>query len=90
MKVVVIDDKKIGLDGTFTLENWRWWCTELFVNAGINPYVKTNKLHGILESQVIFLRFNVYIRNIFLNYWIERILIYQERRLEKTLRSTKI
>lgn len=44
VKVVVIDDKKIGLDGTFTLENWRWWCTELFVNAGINPYVKTNNI----------------------------------------------
>lgn len=44
VKIVLIDDKKLGLDGTFTLDNWRWWCTELFVNAGINPYVKTNNI----------------------------------------------
>lgn len=35
--VVPIDDKKLGLDGTFTLENWRLWCNELFQNANINP-----------------------------------------------------
>ena len=44
VKIVLIDDKKLGLDGTFTLDNWRWWCTELFVNAGINSYVKTNNI----------------------------------------------
>ena len=44
VKVVLIDDKKLGLDGTFTLDNWRWWSMELFVNAGINPYVKTNNI----------------------------------------------
>lgn len=35
--VVPIDDKKLGLDGTFTLDNWRLWCNELFQNANINP-----------------------------------------------------
>lgn len=35
--VVKIDDKKLNLDGTFTLENWRLWCDELFTNAKINP-----------------------------------------------------
>ena len=35
--VVPIDDKKLDLDGTFTLENWRLWCNELFQNAHIDP-----------------------------------------------------
>ena len=35
--VVKIDDKKLGLDGTFTHENWVLWGDELFGNAGISP-----------------------------------------------------
>ncbi len=35
--VVVVDDEKIGLDGTFTLDNWKRWGEELFANAGIDP-----------------------------------------------------
>lgn len=35
--VVQIDDKKLGLDGTFTHENWVLWGDELFSNAGISP-----------------------------------------------------
>ena len=35
--VAVIDDKKIGLDGTFTHENWVAWGNELFSSAGIDP-----------------------------------------------------
>lgn len=35
--VVKIDDKKLGLDGTFTLDNWKLWCDELFENAGFSP-----------------------------------------------------
>ena len=35
--VALIDDKKIGLDGTFTHENWVAWGKELFSSAGIDP-----------------------------------------------------
>ena len=35
--VVLIDDKKLGLDGTFTHENWVLWGDELFSMAGISP-----------------------------------------------------
>ena len=35
--VVKIDDKKLGLDGTFTHENWVLWGNELFGNANISP-----------------------------------------------------
>ncbi|MBO4458889.1 MAG: adenylyltransferase/cytidyltransferase family protein [Butyrivibrio sp.] len=35
--VVKIDDKKLGLDGTFTHENWVLWGDELFGNANISP-----------------------------------------------------
>lgn len=35
--VIKIDDKKLGLDGTFTHENWVLWGNELFANAGISP-----------------------------------------------------
>ena len=37
IKIALIDDKKLGLDGTFTFENWRIWCNELFQNANIDP-----------------------------------------------------
>lgn len=37
IKVVKIDDKKLGLTGTFSLEAWRIWCDELFGNAKISP-----------------------------------------------------
>lgn len=37
VKIVLIDDSKLFLDGTFTLENWRVWCIELFDQAGIDP-----------------------------------------------------
>ena len=35
--VAIIDDKKIGLDGTFTHENWVAWGKELFASAQIDP-----------------------------------------------------
>ncbi|MCR5671623.1 MAG: nicotinate phosphoribosyltransferase [Butyrivibrio sp.] len=35
--VALIDDKKIGLDGTFTHENWVAWGNELFSSANIDP-----------------------------------------------------
>jgi len=37
IKVVVIDDEKIGMDGTFTRNNWIIWSNELFANAGLDP-----------------------------------------------------
>jgi cytidyltransferase-like protein len=36
--VVAVDDEKLKLDGTFTLDNWRKWSEELFDNAGICAY----------------------------------------------------
>lgn len=35
--VGIIDDKKIGLDGTFTYKNWVAWGNELFSSAQIDP-----------------------------------------------------
>ena len=35
--VVEIDDDKLYLDGTFTLQNWIVWCKELFDNAKMDP-----------------------------------------------------
>jgi NadR type nicotinamide-nucleotide adenylyltransferase len=35
--VAQIDDKKLGLDGTFTHENWVLWGEELFSQAGTTP-----------------------------------------------------
>ena len=37
VKVVAVDDDKIGMDGTFTLNNWIIWANELFDNAGLDP-----------------------------------------------------
>ena len=37
VKVVAVDDDKIGMDGTFTLNNWIIWACELFDNAGLDP-----------------------------------------------------
>ena len=35
--VVPIDDKKLGLDGSFSYNNWILWGNELFNNAKFNP-----------------------------------------------------
>ena len=37
VKVVQIDDDKISMDGTFTLQNWKVWGDELFSQAGESP-----------------------------------------------------
>ncbi len=37
VKVVKIDDRKISMDGTFTLQNWVVWCDELFSQAEESP-----------------------------------------------------
>lgn len=42
--IVSIDDAKLGLDGTFTLDNWRIWSDELFNNAGICAYDSGNEI----------------------------------------------
>lgn len=36
--ISVVDDHKIGLTGTFSLEAWKIWSNELFNNSGFNPY----------------------------------------------------
>lgn len=40
VKIVLIDDSKLFLDGTFTLENWKVWCKELFDQANVDPTKK--------------------------------------------------
>ena len=42
VKVVAVDDDKIGMDGSFSVSNWERWCTECFDQAGLNPYDKSN------------------------------------------------
>ena len=37
IKIVLVDDKKIGLDGTFTVQNWEAWCDELLSSGGLYP-----------------------------------------------------
>ena len=43
MYVAEIDDKKLGLTGTFSLDAWRIWCHELFANASLNPDDQNNE-----------------------------------------------
>lgn len=43
VRVVVVDDDKIGMDGTFTLDNWIIWAKELFNNAGLDPNNEKNE-----------------------------------------------
>ncbi|MEE3344431.1 MAG: adenylyltransferase/cytidyltransferase family protein [Bacilli bacterium] len=35
--VVPIDDNKLHLDGSFSMNNWILWGNELFTNANLNP-----------------------------------------------------
>lgn len=37
VKVISIDDKKINLTGTFSIQAWTIWGNELFKNAGLDP-----------------------------------------------------
>ena len=37
VKVVRMDDKKLGRDGTFARDNWKIWGEELFAQAGEDP-----------------------------------------------------
>ena len=43
VRVVVVDDDKIGMDGTFTLNNWIIWAKELFDNAKLDPNNEENE-----------------------------------------------
>ncbi len=38
-KVVVLDDEKLGMDGSFSRDNWIKWSAELFRQANVNPEV---------------------------------------------------
>lgn len=42
VKVVAVDDEKIGMDGSFSLHNWEVWGAELFSQAGVDPYDNGN------------------------------------------------
>ena len=37
VRFAIVDDKKIGLTGTFSEEAWKIWGKELFETAEINP-----------------------------------------------------
>ena len=37
--IVEVDDKKLGLTGTFSENAWKKWCAELFANAMANPWL---------------------------------------------------
>lgn len=37
VKVVAVDDHKLGLTGTFSLSAWETWCKELFAQSGLKP-----------------------------------------------------
>ena len=41
--LAIVDDKKIGLKGTFSLNAWEIWCSELFQNSGFDPGDKANQ-----------------------------------------------
>ena len=43
MTLAVVNDKKIGLTGTFSLNAWEIWCKELFRNSGFDPSDKANQ-----------------------------------------------
>lgn len=46
VQVIEVDDKKLGLTGTFSLEAWATWCDYLFRNAaGIDPDDKNCEFH---------------------------------------------
>lgn len=36
-KVVILDDEKLGMDGSFSRNNWIRWSAELFRQANVNP-----------------------------------------------------
>ena len=38
-----VDDKSIGLTGTFSVKAWRIWCDTLFRHAGLDPNTKNIK-----------------------------------------------
>ena len=42
-KIVVLDDEKLGMDGTFSRNNWIKWSADLFLQAGLDPYDGDNK-----------------------------------------------
>lgn len=41
--VAEVDDRAIGLTGTFSEEAWKTWCDELFYRAGLDPKDPENK-----------------------------------------------
>lgn len=46
-----VDDRAIGLTGTFSLSAWKKWCEELFYNAGYLPDDKRNEYHWYIGEQ---------------------------------------
>jgi len=41
--LAVVDDKKVGLKGTFSVNAWKLWSDELFENAKFNPNDKSHQ-----------------------------------------------
>lgn len=46
-----VDDRAIGLTGTFSLSAWKRWCEELFYNAGYLPDDPRNEYHWYIGEQ---------------------------------------
>lgn len=46
-----VDDKAIGLTGTFSISAWKSWCVELFCNAGFSPYDQRYEYHWYIGEE---------------------------------------
>ena len=46
-----VDDKAIGLSGTFSISAWKSWCEELFYNAGYSPYDQRYEFHWYIGEE---------------------------------------
>ena len=49
--LVAVDDKKVGLKGTFSLNAWALWSDELFGQASIGPHDTANQYHWYSGEQ---------------------------------------
>ena len=46
-----VDDRAIGLAGTFSLSAWKRWCDELFYGAGYHPNDPRNEFHWYIGEK---------------------------------------
>lgn len=53
VRFAIVNDKKIGLTGTFSEEAWKIWGKELFETAEINPDDRKKNFIGIQGKRAI-------------------------------------